>query len=74
MKRMGGAQLGKFVDPAEFLLDIADAGLVSWVLVLAGGSYNSAGLPGLMLVLAIGVRGADLRMRDARMMIDMVIV
>lgn len=74
MKRMGGAQLGKFIDSAEFLLDIADAGLVSWVLVLAGGSYNSAGLPGLMLVLAIGVRGADLRMRDARMMVDMVIV
>lgn len=33
---MGGAQLGKFIDSAEFLLDIADAGLVSWVLVLAG--------------------------------------
>lgn len=39
-----------------------------------GGTYNSAGLPDLMSVLAIGLGGADLRMRDARMMVDMMIV
>lgn len=72
--RMEDTQFGKLIDSAKFLLDIAYAGLVSWAFVLAGGSYKSAGLPGFVLVLAIGLGGVILRIRDARRTVDMMVV
>jgi hypothetical protein len=44
----GEVQFGEFVDSAEFLLDVADAGAVSLFCGLGcWGLYKRAGLPGV---------------------------